>query len=484
MQAAAALHHTLNDRQRETLRLVADGKTNPEIAELLGMTLDGAKWNVSELLTKLGFRSREELAEYYRWHNQPARRIGRWARGFASLPVAKWVAGGASSLVVAGALVIGISMASGEPGTAGASPPFVLEAVITVNSVAESAGTQPSSTNAGNAPVPAITVSTMRWMYEDNDEYRYRITNAEYDFEVVAKDGETWAYDAQQNTYQLGTSVPDYPDDLVIYPALSFMLGPVPRGSVAQLLEIRGGGELEFRYERTGSETMLGREVTVYEWGPTGISTSSDGVETSSGTGWLWIDEEAMVILRSDWESEGTSVSAVVTAFDDHPKFDGSTFNFVPPAGAVESEGEGMDPIESGSSSSIGFGADAGDGRLGYTTPSGFLQVTFLPEGFRSAEVEEEQSGGVIVSHRVVFESDESPPRSIVLAEKVRQTGLTDAEREGMLIALRGGEAFVVAEGDLVRLTWAENGHVIVLEATGVPQAELVAIAGGMTVMP
>ncbi|MCK9517751.1 MAG: LuxR C-terminal-related transcriptional regulator [Dehalococcoidia bacterium] len=40
----------LNERQQTVLALIAKGKTNPEIAESLGMTLDGAKWNVSEIL--------------------------------------------------------------------------------------------------------------------------------------------------------------------------------------------------------------------------------------------------------------------------------------------------------------------------------------------------------------------------------------------------------------------------------------------------
>ncbi|MBK6319809.1 MAG: hypothetical protein IPF51_13765 [Dehalococcoidia bacterium] len=44
----------LNERQRTVLDLLVAGKTNAEIGDALGMSLDGAKWNVSEILTKLG----------------------------------------------------------------------------------------------------------------------------------------------------------------------------------------------------------------------------------------------------------------------------------------------------------------------------------------------------------------------------------------------------------------------------------------------
>ena len=43
-------------RQREVLTLLARGRTNREIAEELGISLDGAKWHVSEIITRLGAR--------------------------------------------------------------------------------------------------------------------------------------------------------------------------------------------------------------------------------------------------------------------------------------------------------------------------------------------------------------------------------------------------------------------------------------------
>ncbi len=54
----------LTPRQRQVLRLVAAGRTNPEIAGTLGISLAGAKWHVSEVLSRLGVTSREEAAGY------------------------------------------------------------------------------------------------------------------------------------------------------------------------------------------------------------------------------------------------------------------------------------------------------------------------------------------------------------------------------------------------------------------------------------
>ena len=44
--------------------MLREGLTNPQIAELMSITLDGAKYHVSEILSKLGVSSREEAARW------------------------------------------------------------------------------------------------------------------------------------------------------------------------------------------------------------------------------------------------------------------------------------------------------------------------------------------------------------------------------------------------------------------------------------
>ncbi len=58
----------ITDRQREVARLVAAGYTNERIADTLGISLAGAKYHVSELLSRLGLSRRDEIGDWYRSH--------------------------------------------------------------------------------------------------------------------------------------------------------------------------------------------------------------------------------------------------------------------------------------------------------------------------------------------------------------------------------------------------------------------------------
>jgi DNA-binding CsgD family transcriptional regulator len=59
----------LTPRQWEVLELVREGRSNGEIARELGISRDGAKFHVSEILTKLGVSSRRDAAI---WDGEPA----------------------------------------------------------------------------------------------------------------------------------------------------------------------------------------------------------------------------------------------------------------------------------------------------------------------------------------------------------------------------------------------------------------------------
>ena len=89
----------LSERQGRVLNLVCDGYSNLEIAEALGISLDGAKWNVSEILTKLGLESREQAADFWRWRNRRGRRFG-WSMAWWLGWGAAFKAVGATALVV------------------------------------------------------------------------------------------------------------------------------------------------------------------------------------------------------------------------------------------------------------------------------------------------------------------------------------------------------------------------------------------------
>jgi DNA-binding NarL/FixJ family response regulator len=56
---------TVTGRERQVLDLVAEGKSNREIAEQLGIQIGTAKAHVSNLLHKLGFKNMTELATWW-----------------------------------------------------------------------------------------------------------------------------------------------------------------------------------------------------------------------------------------------------------------------------------------------------------------------------------------------------------------------------------------------------------------------------------
>lgn len=61
----------LTPRQWQVLRLLRDGLSNEQIALRLGISLDGVKFHVSEILGKLAVTSRNEAAQ---WHAERERR--------------------------------------------------------------------------------------------------------------------------------------------------------------------------------------------------------------------------------------------------------------------------------------------------------------------------------------------------------------------------------------------------------------------------
>jgi len=96
----------LTPRQQDVWNLLREGLTNEQIAERLGISSDGVKWHVSEILGKLGVSSRQEAA---RWI--PAERARWWSLAFLPVGVLRdgssWVAKAvavASVTVVAGGI--------------------------------------------------------------------------------------------------------------------------------------------------------------------------------------------------------------------------------------------------------------------------------------------------------------------------------------------------------------------------------------------
>ena len=62
----------LTPRQWQVLALLREGLSNEQIALRLGISIDGVKFHVSEVLSKLGVGSRNEAAQWDGEQRQPA----------------------------------------------------------------------------------------------------------------------------------------------------------------------------------------------------------------------------------------------------------------------------------------------------------------------------------------------------------------------------------------------------------------------------
>lgn len=105
----------ITDRQLEVAKLVAEGLTNRQIAERLDISLDGAKYHVTQLLVRLTLARREEIGGWYR----DRRRRRRW-RARALLrpllaPTPLSLAAGVAAVIVAGAIVFAQSTSNSPP---------------------------------------------------------------------------------------------------------------------------------------------------------------------------------------------------------------------------------------------------------------------------------------------------------------------------------------------------------------------------------
>ncbi len=96
----------LTPRQQEVLALLREGLTNPQIAERLGISLDGAKFLVGEIIGRLGVSDRAAAA---RW--QPAAAaapVGRLAWAMAPVALLRRITPSWLPPAVSGAVIVAV----------------------------------------------------------------------------------------------------------------------------------------------------------------------------------------------------------------------------------------------------------------------------------------------------------------------------------------------------------------------------------------
>jgi DNA-binding CsgD family transcriptional regulator len=110
----------LTSRQRDVLSKIADGENNPQIALQLGITRDGVKWHVHEILLRLDVETREEAAELWREYHGLPRRLWRAVRAVGIQRWLPWVTAGAG---MAAAAIVLTSILGHQPHAGSVPPP-------------------------------------------------------------------------------------------------------------------------------------------------------------------------------------------------------------------------------------------------------------------------------------------------------------------------------------------------------------------------
>ncbi len=144
----------LTSRQREVLELLAKGRTNFEIAESLGISLEGAKYHVREILGRLGVESREEAAAVWAAERRPLARLRR-AFGWLVPRVAVAAASAALLAVAAVTVVVGAGIGGFGGKPAAAYVPRCAEGDVALQLKSEFHATSGTSDGSGRVAVRA-----------------------------------------------------------------------------------------------------------------------------------------------------------------------------------------------------------------------------------------------------------------------------------------------------------------------------------------
>lgn len=336
---AQAHEERLTETQRQVLDLLVRGKTNGQVGEALGITLDGAKWHVSEVLTKLGFATRDEAAAYWRWRNAPRQRLARMASAALGVPVLKLAAGGAG--VVATVAVAAMVVAAGAATDTAANGLFYLEAEITVS------GAEDSS----DAAAPRANPTSLKWWMRDETHARFEFVDS---MVGVADGKDLWYYDPVGNTYSRTALSSDAQQAVLEFNPATMLVGPAPGESLAELVDHLRADHRQAA--PVGTDTILGRNVTVVEVKPAthsmSTTTGEDGSSATRAVGRgimrLWLDEGRMFVMRSEVDSGDQDVVAEVTHLDYPADISDEVVAFEPrpgaqPLGAAAQTGQGFE---------------------------------------------------------------------------------------------------------------------------------------------
>ncbi len=181
----------LTAREREVLELVRAGLTNDEIAERLGITSDGVKYHVSQVLSKLGVSSRHEAVDA-----AFGERRRRWWESVLASTLLRVAGAGAALVVVVfvALLAFGVLKSGGSDGP-DASGLTVDSVVGSVQGAATRPGEALHSKITAVSTTEGVTVpyyTTELWVDAASEtvRYEYRLDPASYRYDQATESTE------------------------------------------------------------------------------------------------------------------------------------------------------------------------------------------------------------------------------------------------------------------------------------------------------
>ncbi len=181
-----------------------------------------------------------------------------------------------------------------------------------------------------------VFVTVISWWYEPPGRWRWELASDRGTFFIGVSDGERWwFYDAEERTYTVEPVPPDVDQPFL---PVSLQIGPALEGDVDAFIDALTA-RVDGWARRAGEEQLLGRDVTIIEYGPIERSSDSDGRERAWGEGRIAIDPETLFILRHEISGEpGTNAVVTVTRLEIGVDLPDERFEFEPPDGARQVE--------------------------------------------------------------------------------------------------------------------------------------------------
>lgn len=172
----------LTEREQEVLALIGCGYTNGQIANELGLSFPTAKWYVSELISKLGVSSSEEVAAYWRAERSFSRRWSRLSHAIVGLPLLKIGIGGTTVAGVAGSAAVVVALAGGGPiqdVSVEPTPTAMVQAVPTATPTREALSLPPGCPTT--APSPGVQCEHVHYpAFRDADKGGCDLSGGEF----------------------------------------------------------------------------------------------------------------------------------------------------------------------------------------------------------------------------------------------------------------------------------------------------------------